>query len=209
MALFGCSREPVQPHDPIPAPSSASGASRIGGAIALQGAITPQMARDFLLLLNSGRTKAVMVRSGGGDDQSAMTIGWAIHSRGLPLIVQGACMSACAHFIFVAASRRFVQPSSYGAWIRKGSPQSFRVPRGWSLTHIEGKGKLLSLGPSAAGNSIGPTDFSFTYVDTGKLPYWQTVEHLNIPTWGLPSVGATKSDGPLTRSGKPNHYDGE
>lgn len=112
MVLFGCSREPVQPHDPTSAPPSASGVSRIGDAIALRGAITPQMARDFLFALRSGRTKTVIVRSGGGDDQSAMTIGWAIHSRRLPLIVQNACMSACAHFIFVAASQRLVRPNS-------------------------------------------------------------------------------------------------
>lgn len=105
--------------------------------------------------------------------------------------------------------RKVIPIPGYGAWIKKGSPQSFRVPRGWSLTHIEGKGKLLSLGPSAAGKSKGPTDFSFTYVDTGKLPYWQTVEHLDIRTWGFPSVGATKGDGPLTRSGEPYQYDGE
>ena len=112
MALLGCSRAVVQAHDPPAAPASSSGVSRIGDLIALQGAITAGMARDFLSLLGSGRTKAVMIRSGGGDDQSAMTIGWAIHSRNLPLIVQGACMSACAHFIFVAASRRVVRPNS-------------------------------------------------------------------------------------------------
>lgn len=110
--LVGCSHGSMDTYSRIGVAAPSSGVSRTGNILVLQGAITPDMARQFLSALNSGETAAVMIRSGGGDDQSAMTIGWAIHTHKLPLIVQGACMSACAHFIFVAASRRVVQPNS-------------------------------------------------------------------------------------------------
>jgi hypothetical protein len=69
------------------------------------------MRAEFVRLLDKG-TKTVVVNSGGGDSIAAMEIGREIRKRNLQVVVQRACLAACAHFIFLAARERRVEPLS-------------------------------------------------------------------------------------------------
>jgi hypothetical protein len=79
--------------------------------LTVNGAITPQVADEFINALNDHIT-TVVISSGGGDSPSAIRMGREIHKRNLRLVVSKACMSACAHFIFLAAQRRQVHSDS-------------------------------------------------------------------------------------------------
>ena len=91
--------------------ASQPGVSKSGTTITIGGTITPEVRGEFLRLLDR-RSKTVVVNSGGGDSVAAMDIGREIRKRNLQVIVRRACLAACAHFIFLAARERSVEPLS-------------------------------------------------------------------------------------------------
>jgi hypothetical protein len=96
------------------APASAAsspGDTKRGTTVTIAGTITPDTRAQFMRLLDK-RTKTVVVNSGGGDSMAAMEIGREIRKRNLQVTVQRACLAACAHFIFLAARERRVEPLS-------------------------------------------------------------------------------------------------
>jgi hypothetical protein len=79
--------------------------------VTISGRITSDSPAAFRASLGSG-TRTVIVDSNGGDSLAAMEIGREIRNRNLNLVVHRACMAACAHFIFLAARERKVEPNS-------------------------------------------------------------------------------------------------
>jgi hypothetical protein len=64
----------------------------------------------------SPRTERLIVNSAGGRIPEAIELGALIRSLGVEVVVDGLCLSACAHFVFVPAKRKRVEPKSVVAF---------------------------------------------------------------------------------------------
>jgi hypothetical protein len=76
---------------------------RKGHGIELRGTIVQADAARVIALIDND-THSLRVRSSGGELEAAIDIGLALHKRGLPVVVDGSCASACAQFILPAAA---------------------------------------------------------------------------------------------------------
>jgi hypothetical protein len=83
--------------------AQAADVQRKGRGIEVRGTILNADAARIVALLDSD-THSLRVRSSGGELEAAITIGLALHRRGLPVVVDGICASACAQFILPAAA---------------------------------------------------------------------------------------------------------
>jgi hypothetical protein len=84
---------------------------RDGDTVALAGVITPAVAKRFTRLLDPS-VKTLVIDSVGGDEASALVIAHAILEAQADVVVDGVCLSACAHYIFVAGARKSIRPAS-------------------------------------------------------------------------------------------------
>lgn len=106
LLLAGCS----------PANSNAN-ESRVeltGMSIVISGRIDDRAADKFASLVKD-RTPAirrVVVSSAGGDGPAALRIAKLIRNMGMDVVVDGACVSACAQNLFLAGHRKFVKRGS-------------------------------------------------------------------------------------------------
>lgn len=106
-ALSACSAGSPerQPH--------ASGASQ--NSIRLTGRINAAS----LQLVERGltpQTERLIINSAGGRGPEAIKLGSLIRSRDLMVVVDGICLSACAHFVFLPARSKRVEPNSVVAF---------------------------------------------------------------------------------------------
>jgi hypothetical protein len=60
--------------------------------------------------------KVLIVNSGGGDVIPALAMAERIRARGLRVVVDGACVSSCADYLFVAGRRQVVLQDSVVLW---------------------------------------------------------------------------------------------
>lgn len=117
--LIGCSLSSPE--------SSAQTVSLEKDVIAIRGPINEQTVVSFNDVLGSSsgeKVKAVIVSSAGGDGRAALQIAKSVASRGLNVIVEGVCISACAQYIFLAGVQKIVRPGSIIAF--HSSPQLLR-----------------------------------------------------------------------------------
>lgn len=85
-----------------------------GKQITIVGPITPSAALAFKDGIEKDKNIGIVrVDSPGGDMQSALDIALIIKSRKLNLVVDGQCFSACANFLFPAATTKIVLPGSF------------------------------------------------------------------------------------------------
>ena len=61
-------------------------------------------------------TRRLIVNSAGGRIPEAIQLGALVRSYDLEVVVDGICLSACAHFIFLPAKRKRLQPNSVVAF---------------------------------------------------------------------------------------------
>jgi hypothetical protein len=64
----------------------------------------------------SFETKRLIINSAGGRSPEAIELGSLVRSLGLEVVVDGVCLSACAHFVFIPAKRKRVEPNSVVAF---------------------------------------------------------------------------------------------
>lgn len=79
--------------------------------IAVEGDITPEVTAKFASMLDEN-VRTLAIYSGGGDPQSARTIGRLVHRRGLDVVAVGLCGAVCARYVFLAGAQRIVAPDS-------------------------------------------------------------------------------------------------
>ncbi len=80
--------------------------------VTLIGTIDAAMAEQFKAAVADGHVVTVVVDSYGGDIASAMDIVDLIRQRGMHVLVDGRCLSACASYLFSAAATKTVLPGS-------------------------------------------------------------------------------------------------
>jgi hypothetical protein len=85
--------------------------------ILVQGRLNVDMVRDVEAKLTH-TTRRIVVNSAGGRGAAAMRIATIANSRNLEIVVDGVCLSACAHFLFLPAQRRAVAENSVVAFHR-------------------------------------------------------------------------------------------
>ena len=76
-----------------------------GDTIHINGSLTQATFEKFSAVLEPN-IEELSIRSGGGDSLAASAIGRMVVTHDLEVIVNGACLSGCAHFIFLPARRR-------------------------------------------------------------------------------------------------------
>lgn len=64
----------------------------------------------------STKTKRLVVNSAGGRAPEAIELGALVRSRNLEVVVDGLCLSACAHFVFLPARKKRVEADSIVAF---------------------------------------------------------------------------------------------
>lgn len=87
------------------APHPETVVTREGRTLTISGPIARNLDRSVVRELRGIDT--VTITSSGGDERAAVRIGMALADRpNIMLIVEGACLSACAQYIFVAAQHK-------------------------------------------------------------------------------------------------------
>jgi hypothetical protein len=104
----------------VPAACSAetarqSSPERSAKSIKLTGRIDAASLRAFKRDLSSD-TEQLIINSAGGRSPEAIAMGSLVRSLNLEVVVDGICLSACAHFVFVPAKRKRVEPDSVVAF---------------------------------------------------------------------------------------------
>ncbi|HEX8579222.1 MAG TPA: hypothetical protein VF655_06465 [Allosphingosinicella sp.] len=105
LAPGACSAEPATKTSPV---SSAP-------SIKLTGRIDATSLQAFKRGL-SPQTERLIINSAGGRSPEAMELGSLVRSLGLEVVVDGVCLSACAHFVFIPAKRKRLEPNSVVAF---------------------------------------------------------------------------------------------
>lgn len=77
--------------------------------IQFKGAINTESVKA-LLNQNSGKKKIILIDSEGGDASAGLMLGRYIVKNKLSVIVNKYCYSACANYVFLSASRKFLLP---------------------------------------------------------------------------------------------------
>ena len=63
----------------------------------------------------NSNTKSLVITSGGGDIESAINLGNLVKKYDLNVVVEDYCLSACAHFVFVAGKTKYINDNSFVA----------------------------------------------------------------------------------------------
>jgi len=77
-----------------------------------EGDVTDSMFNELKRLTDLYQFDTLRINSIGGVTRAGMDIGALIKAKGLTLIVDGDCMSACANFMFPAAPKKIVLPGA-------------------------------------------------------------------------------------------------
>jgi hypothetical protein len=88
---------------------------RVDGGLCLNGYIKEGDDKSVIAQLNSfNKTESlvVVVRSGGGEVNAAMTMGEALLDRPATVVADTLCASSCANFLITAGHRRVVRPDT-------------------------------------------------------------------------------------------------
>lgn len=93
-----------------------SGVIKVNGStLRIDGHITPKLAIEFREALTH-EIKTIEVNSAGGVTIAGLDMGTLMLGKGLTLIVDGECMSACASYLFLAAKQKILKPNAVVAW---------------------------------------------------------------------------------------------
>ena len=87
-----------------------------GETILIQGNILESTAIEFQQALSQRRISRVLLASGGGLVEPALTIASAIRDRKLEVEVVGPCFSSCANYIFPAGVTKTISGLGVVAW---------------------------------------------------------------------------------------------
>lgn len=85
--------------------------ARMGSELHITGPITPRMAGEFARQFDR-QVQTVVLDSDGGDEESAIRMGLLLQARHSRIVVNRACLSACAQYLFVAGAQKIVRPHS-------------------------------------------------------------------------------------------------
>lgn len=82
------------------------------------GTITPSSVRSFFKLIESEPVLPtdIIISSGGGDAESAITLANWIRENNISITIENACISSCANYIVPAASQTLVRKGAIIGW---------------------------------------------------------------------------------------------
>src|SRR5690606_32143607 len=163
---------------------SAADVQSSGDTLRLAGKIDVAMARSVTSAINGGSIKAIHIHSPGGESAAALEIAKLIQEHEIDIVIDGACISACAQYLFVAAKQRFLAPgslvgfhnsvkSTHALAVRLGNraPTGFAearhalVPAAEDLYRHRGVDESLLMNPEIF---MQPFCVGFRYSDTGE-----------------------------------------
>lgn len=94
----------------------------------ISGHINTDMANRVHAALKDGKPHPARVNSSGGEDGPALAIAADIARTHSTLVVEGICAGPCANYLFMAASRRTVQPGALVIFTASASSRLAMVP---------------------------------------------------------------------------------
>jgi hypothetical protein len=109
---------------PLSAQAPASNAD-----IPISGHISTDMANRVHAALKDDKPHTVRVNSSGGEDAPALAIAADIARTHSTLVAEGICAGPCANYLFMAASRRTVQPDALVIFTASASSRLAMVPQ--------------------------------------------------------------------------------
>ncbi len=109
---------------PLSAQAPASNAD-----IPISGHISTDMANRVHAALKDGKPHTVRVNSSGGEDTPALAIAADMARTHSTLVAEGICAGPCANYLFMAASRRTVQPGALVIFTASASSRMAMVPQ--------------------------------------------------------------------------------
>jgi hypothetical protein len=86
------------------------------GKIGYSGDITREGFEALTRAADDKRVRTLLVRSEGGEVQTALTFGEWVHERGLDLVVVDYCALMCASYVFPAGREKTILPGAVVAW---------------------------------------------------------------------------------------------
>ena len=87
-----------------------------GESLLIQGSISDATATQFKQAVERGGITRVLIASGGGLVEPAISIATEIHKRRLDVEVVGNCFSSCANYIFPAGAKKSISGLGIVAW---------------------------------------------------------------------------------------------
>lgn len=96
--------------------------------VPLKGHIGADMAARLHPVLNDGKPHVLRLDSSGGEDAPALALAEDIRRNHVSVIVDGLCAGPCANYLFVAASRRTVQPGALVIFATTATSRLAMVP---------------------------------------------------------------------------------
>ncbi len=88
----------------------------IGKSIIYKGQLNPVGTKSALALLETKEYSTFVIQSNGGEVNSAIELGSAIHRLGLDVVVRKSCQSSCANYIFTAGIHKTIEDESFVMW---------------------------------------------------------------------------------------------
>jgi hypothetical protein len=89
-----------------------------GDSVIFRGQLQGEGARALVQTVRDAhqRVTRLLITSPGGDGPDALAVGEAVRDRGLDVVVDRMCVSACAIFVFVAGRHKTILPGSIMAY---------------------------------------------------------------------------------------------
>jgi hypothetical protein len=107
---------PVLKEYPLKAIADAPQVSLNDGHVKYIGKINPEGLFKLKTLTKDRYIHTLTIASSGGEISIGIAIGLWVHAYNLDVVVEKACMSACANYIFPAGRRKIITPGAVVAW---------------------------------------------------------------------------------------------
>lgn len=98
-----------------PAPRSALFVTRFDDTLVYNGLLSSE-GLERLKASDAGTARTLMIRSGGGTVTVGMDFGDWVFARQLDVVIDEACLSSCANYVFPAGKSKRFLPGSLVAW---------------------------------------------------------------------------------------------
>ena len=89
---------------------------RSGNTVIYRGSMTEEGLNAIRVVGVSSPVTTLLIDSAGGEIVVGMEFGTWVHDRELDVIVDRACLSSCANYVFTAGRNKEIQPGAVVAW---------------------------------------------------------------------------------------------
>ncbi len=178
------------------------------GTASYRGDIDADANRDFFEDVAGRPVTELVITSMGGSVEAAIALGRWVNERGMDVVVEAYCLSACANYVFPAGRHKVIRPGAVVAW--HGSYRHLVETGQWRddararmARHGEDEATAGARARAAARRLAALEDDFFEHIGVdghlawvGKMPPHRVPDYYTLPVADMARFGVTAVKAP-------------